>query len=166
MATFTHSRSSSSSSTSSTSSSYRLFPPVPKCSTSNHQRLYSSSSTHQEPSISAFIPHSTPPQCFPRRDTGSSKTFNFDDHHYYDEAFIQDSAQLTASIERTTLPMLEHLNQQYRLTCMGTERERVRRQIERQETLLTLSMLLKVWGEDGHGNENRCGDHGTDDESR
>jgi 16S rRNA G527 N7-methylase RsmG len=47
--------------------------------------------------------------------------------------------------------MLAHLNQELNLTHLEAERDRVRRQIQRQETVLTLSMLLKVWGDDGAG---------------
>jgi hypothetical protein len=64
-------------------------------------------------------------------------------------------AQLTTSIERATLPMLAHLTEQLNLTHLEPERDRVRRQLQRQETVLTLSMLLKVWGDQGIG-EGEC----------
>jgi hypothetical protein len=47
--------------------------------------------------------------------------------------------------------MLAHLNQQLHLASLEPERDRVRKQIQRQETVMTLSMLLKVWGDDGFG---------------
>lgn len=47
--------------------------------------------------------------------------------------------------------MLAHLNEELSLTRLEPERDRVRRQIQRQETVLTLSMLLKVWGDEGIG---------------
>jgi len=64
-------------------------------------------------------------------------------------------AHLTTSIERATLPMLAHLTQQLSLTQLESDRDRVRRQLHRQETVLTLSMLLKVWGDQGIG-EGEC----------
>lgn len=44
--------------------------------------------------------------------------------------------------------MLAHLNQQLNLARLEPERDRVRRQIQRQETVMTLSGLLKDWGEE------------------
>jgi hypothetical protein len=70
-------------------------------------------------------------------------------------------AHLTTSIERATLPMLAHLTQQLSLTQLEPERDRVRRQLHRQETVLTLSMLLKVWADQGIG-EGECS-HWSDD---
>jgi hypothetical protein len=62
--------------------------------------------------------------------------------------------------------MLAHLTQQLSLTHLEPERDRVRRQLHRQETVLTLSMLLKMWGDQGIGEgECSCWSDDSDDES-
>ncbi len=61
--------------------------------------------------------------------------------------------------------MLAHLNHQLNLARLEPERDRVRRQIQRQETVLTLSMLLKVWGDEGVEEErSRWSDDSEDEE--
>lgn len=61
--------------------------------------------------------------------------------------------------------MLAHLNHELNLARLEPERDRVRKQIQRQETVLTLSMLLKVWGDEGIDGEcSRWSDDSEEDE--
>ncbi|KAF7509894.1 hypothetical protein GJ744_007405 [Endocarpon pusillum] len=155
----THSPTSSVSSSRSSSPTYRLFPHAPQPSSRPRHisllqiNFQQQQQQQQQQHISIQPTQST---------STSTHQRNFSRPHYHRRHTTISKIQppttstttttgthshLTNSIERATLPMLAHLNQQLNLTRFEPERDRVRRQIHRQETVMTLSGLLKDWGE-------------------
>ena len=133
----THSRTSSTASSCSSSSTYRLFPRTPK-SADRPQPHNPAPTLHSSPSSSYASVSSFRNQ---RQHIAASPSVSLSTSHRHRQ-------QLTTSIERVTVPMLAHLHNQLSYTHLEPERDRVWRQIQRQETVLTLSMILKIWEED------------------
>jgi hypothetical protein len=179
----THSRNSSNSSSRSSSPCHQFLPRNPQFP---HHRHLSPSHNHvqQQPQRQPNPIQSTQPSCSTnsQQDPQQTRTPHHRGHtrgappitslssiqppHPNTNTRRTTDAHLTTSIERATLPMLAHLTQQLSLTHLEPERDRVRRQLHRQETVLTLSMLLKMWGDQGIGEgECSCWSDDSDDES-
>ena len=128
-----HSRTTS---TSSTSSTYRLFPRCPK---STSPRPRSRKSTHARHASLSIHPVATTTNILPAYTQST---------HHRRHTLQTPTDTLTTSIERTTLPLLQHLTAQLPLVRGEQDRVRVRSMIQRQEAVLLLSSVLKGWDGD------------------